>query len=1043
VVEPGDDEVERGTSLIISARFPHGVPREATLWIERQGETAERIAMKRRFDDPLFVAHLAQVQQPAKYRIEFVGQASEQYQLRVFEYPEMLQADASLEYPEYTQLPDKLISDTRRVSAVEGTRLTWTARLNKPVVDAWLEGKDGRRFDLQKDSDHAQAYHCAVALEADQQWSLHLRDDAGRSNRVPPELVARVLLNRPPELKPTVARDLSVSPLEELMVSASAWDDFGITRYGIAYAVASEPSQDEVLGHDVAAQKETAVAYELNFESLDAKPDQLLAYHFWAEDIGPDGQPRRTHSDIYFADVRHFEEIFREGQSPPGGGQSPGGSMGQNAQQADQLLEIQKQIISATWNLLRRETRNEVSSKFDEDTQLLVESQQQAIDTLEQLGQRVESAESAQYVEEARLHMNRSLERLQTAADERTAAALPDAISVQQAAYQALLQLRAREHEVVRGSQSSGSSGGGGGSARPQQLQELELSDDANRYEAQQSAAPQGEQEEAARDMRQILSRLRDLARRQQDINKQLRELQMALQQAKTEEEREELQLQLKRLRDQQEQLLRDTDDTQERMDQSRNQRQMQEARQQLEQSRERLQQSSQATTEGNVPEALAAGTRAERQFEETANQLRRQAANQFSEAVEQLRQSARDLENRQEQIGEEMQDQLQPSPGLRSDDQTNELQDRIAKQRQQLRELMDQMQQTIQDAETAEPLLAQRLYDAYRDASQQQVEQSLQTSQQLLQNGFRQEAITNESQARQGIRQLREGVDEAAEAILGDEVEGLRRAAGTLSELTEQLNRELEQLDAERPGAESGESDAVPSQARSGPREPRDEQPKDGPQADRQPADEESREGQQNEGRQRSEQPGQGEQGQGEQGQGEQGDGEPGEGQPGQGEQGGQGGSDGPGSDEARRNRRQPGRERGADREGGGLMETFGESLGSGPLTGDGFESWSDGLRDVEEMVNDSELRSQAAQIRDRARSFRRDMRRRSQAPQWNLVREMIATPLEELHQQVEQELVRRSGQREQLVPVDRDPVPSRFEGRVRYYYEHLGQGE
>jgi hypothetical protein len=136
-------------------------------------------------------------------------------------------------------------------------------------------------------------------------------------------------------------------------------------------------------------------------------------------------------------------------------------------------------------------------------------------------------------------------------------------------------------------------------------------------------------------------------------------------------------------------------------------------------------------------------------------------------------------------------------------------------------------------------------------------------------------------------------------------------------------------------------------------------------------------------------------------------------------------------------------GSRQGTDRDGGGFLQSLGDSLGTGPLTGDGFEQWSDGLRDVEEMVNDPELRSRTAQIRDRARNLRRDMRRRSEAPRWELVQEMIATPLDELRQQVEQELARRSGKREKLVPVDGDPVPRQFESRVRYYYEQLGQGE
>ena len=73
----------------------------------------------------------------------------------------------------------------------------------------------------------------------------------------------------------------------------------------------------------------------LDFEALKAVPDQLVTYFFWAEDIGPDGQPRRTSGDMFFAEVRHFEEIFRQGEQPPSGsaeneqeqqqGQRPGG----------------------------------------------------------------------------------------------------------------------------------------------------------------------------------------------------------------------------------------------------------------------------------------------------------------------------------------------------------------------------------------------------------------------------------------------------------------------------------------------------------------------------------------------------------------------------------------------------------------------------------------------------------------------------------------------------------------------------------------------
>lgn len=117
--------------------------------------------------------------------------------------------------------------------------------------------------------------------------------------------------------------------------------------------------------------------------------------------------------------------------------------------------------------------------------------------------------------------------------------------------------------------------------------------------------------------------------------------------------------------------------------------------------------------------------------------------------------------------------------------------------------------------------------------------------------------------------------------------------------------------------------------------------------------------------------------------------------------------------------------------------------SEGSGPISGDEFSGWSDRLRDVEEMVGDDELRNQAARIRDRARNLRREMKRQSKPPQWSLVRELVAEPLNQLREQVEQELARKSGQQSQLVPIDRDPVPKQYSDRVRKYYERLGQGE
>lgn len=109
-------------------------------------------------------------------------------------------------------------------------------------------------------------------------------------------------------------------------------------------------------------------------------------------------------------------------------------------------------------------------------------------------------------------------------------------------------------------------------------------------------------------------------------------------------------------------------------------------------------------------------------------------------------------------------------------------------------------------------------------------------------------------------------------------------------------------------------------------------------------------------------------------------------------------------------------------------------------PITGDGFREFSDGLRQVEEMLDDAELRSRAAQIRDRARELRREVTRRSREPQWSELEELLAKPLRELRMEVRAELLRRAAERNEIVPMDRDPVPEQFSEAVRRYYELLG---
>jgi hypothetical protein len=92
--------------------------------------------------------------------------------------------------------------------------------------------------------------------------------------------------------------------------------------------------------------------------------------------------------------------------------------------------------------------------------------------------------------------------------------------------------------------------------------------------------------------------------------------------------------------------------------------------------------------------------------------------------------------------------------------------------------------------------------------------------------------------------------------------------------------------------------------------------------------------------------------------------------------------------------------------------------------------------------MLNESDLRAEAARVRDQARAIRAEFTRHGTKPQWDLVRQTITQPLTELRDRISEQLSSLVSD-EAMVPIDRDPVPGRFTDLVRRYYENLGGEE
>jgi hypothetical protein len=1170
VLTPGDAEVERGSRLIVEARFEGPVPADAMLIVsEADGKVRDQSPMRLTVDGQVFGGFINKVERDTKYHVEFANQESQQHTITVFDFPALVRSDVIVTPPEYTKLPAKETKNTQKVTALEGSKITWKIKVNKPLIvgekfnpfdpptqtyltAAELFGEDKTVVEFKPSSSDPTLLEATMQAEKTQKYRLHLVDEAERANKNPPWFSVTVQSNQLAKIEVVFPkRDLQVSSLQELPVEAKISDDLGVTKSGAVFSINGN-SKEILFKHPVTApQKKQDVRADLTLEKENAQPRQLVSYYVWAEDTGPKGEVRRSMSDMFFADVRHFEDIFREMEAPPS-------EPGKPKAQSDKLVDLVKQIVNATWKIIRDTNAGRVIEAATPDIDVVHESVGIALEQVKEGMEEAEDAEIKQALTEAWKALKDAQPPLQQASAEKKRSPLNQALTFEQTALEWLHRAQSREHQVMR--QNSPPQPGAGQQANKNQLMDLELKQQEQRYEEEKAATE--EQTAEQQENLQVLNRLKELARRQEALAEKMKELQNQLAKAKTEEEKQELENQLKRLQAEQEKLLSDLDELKERMEKPEYAEQMAEAKEQLEKTREQVNEAAEKLKEQQLTDAANSATRAQRELEQMQEDFRQKTSKKFADEMKQLRQQAQQAAEAQKKISEALENQKPAESDIAQSLQNQAQARQVSEQQENVEKLLNTMRQLSEQSEQSEPLLHKNLYDAVRKAQTSGLEENLQETRDQLRYGTAAEAKEAERKAANAVEELQKGVEKAAESVLGSESEALRVAKNELDKLIKEAQEqeagqkgqqgqkpgekdEGEAQDAktaeigQQPG-QKGEEGKEPGKGQGEPQDPKmaeaGQKPGEG-QEGQKPGEQGQGQGKPQDPKtaQNGQKPGEGKEGQqpGEKGQGEaeggqkpgekgQGQGEgqdpkmaeggqqpgegkqgqkPGEGQgqnhqadasspnsqkPGEGKQSGEGQGKGqqagqgrgegqpqtadannpnqsgrghPRSDNNNRNDNNfdpggPTSDRDSDNDrsrpqinGGALSEALffddaKEQPDTNVFTGDGYERWSDRLRTVEELLNNPELRNEAAKVLDRARELRIDLKRSNEAPQVAVLNTRITQPLIELRDRVVEELSKKEAGKN-LAPVDRDPVPAEFRDLVKRYYKELGAGK
>ena len=294
-----------------------------------------------------FTLAIESVEAPFKYRVAAGAVRSEIFEVQVARPPRVARIDVEYSYPAALRMAPRVEEDTGDIYAPEGTDVRIRVRTDGEVATGSMTLANGRTVALTPDP--PTLVSDALKVVQDGSYRVALADREGLKNPGDTEYFIRVLEDRPPDVHVVrPARDRSVTRLEEVEIEAEAEDDHGVDRLEIVYAIRGGAERTIPLRIETGR---TAVngRHTLYLEDLDVRPGDFVSYYVRARDVARGKRPSEVRSDIFFLEVKPFEQEFALARSQAGGA----GGGGSN-RSIDDLVAAQKEIIVATWKLDRR-----------------------------------------------------------------------------------------------------------------------------------------------------------------------------------------------------------------------------------------------------------------------------------------------------------------------------------------------------------------------------------------------------------------------------------------------------------------------------------------------------------------------------------------------------------------------------------------------------------------------------------------------------------------------------------------------------------------
>lgn len=803
-IVPGNVEIAKGMDQLIRAQLVGFDSPDVRLY--QQEENSEQWKESTMDPDPDgtgFHYLLIEIGASLRYYAESSGVRSPVYSVNVVDLARVEKIDLTYNFPSYTGMTPQTVENEGDISALKGTRVGLNVLLNRPVQSARLLFDDRTTVDLV--SSGARNFSGNFTIQRSGSYVVQVTEPGGRSHAGSSDYQIDAI----DDMTPTVTvmrpmRDVRATSVEEVFTEIKAEDDIGIGKLELRYSVNGEPEKVVRLDRGNSQSSSIIGTHTFFLEEFELQPGDLVSYYGKAWDNNTATGPATSSSDIYFIQIRPFEQNYIQNQQ----GGMPGNQQGERE---EALSKQQKQIISATFRLIREKALMESKEYLDGLKALaLVQSRlrtqaQGLVDRLQRRG----ADQMDENFKKLSEYLKNAIGEMEKAAIDLGALKPDSALPQEQRSLQQLMRAESlfREIQVSFASQSGGSSGSAASAEDLADLFELELNKLKNQYETVQ----RGEQESRDQKVDEAMQRLKELAKRQQQLNE--RNLRLAQQGRPSSSSGSSGGQSQQQLMEQLEQLKRQL----QRLSRERSSPELNEATNQLQKAIDEMKRAQNGRQ--NAAETSAQGMRTLQQLNEAIRKLERGQASALNRGVEQAVRESEKLIEEQKKISQEL-DRLSEDASKNDsmgglEQRSEDLKERKTNLADRLRGLGGQARDLSRQARKTQTETSRRLADAANTIEDKRLPERVMSGNSMIEMGLFESQKLQEEYVRNGLEEVKKQL-EAAKGSIGQTREGkMEEAAGRARQLAEGL----ESMQQRMRGMLSPEADVqTPSKNAAGP---------------------------------------------------------------------------------------------------------------------------------------------------------------------------------------------------------------------------------